>query len=42
VAALDTGSLVQLEDEASTWVDDLLTRQLQPAIEATHGDLDNR
>jgi hypothetical protein len=42
VAALDTGSLVQLEDEASTWVDDLLTRQLQPAIEAPHGDVDNR
>jgi hypothetical protein len=41
VSALDTGSLVQLEDEASTWVDDLLSRQLQPAIEAEHGSVAN-
>lgn len=32
--ALETGSLVQLEDEASGWVDDLLAKQLQPKIEA--------
>ena len=34
VAALETGSLVQLEDEATQWVDDVLRRQLRPAIEA--------
>jgi hypothetical protein len=33
-AALETGSLVQLEDEATSWVDDVLTKQLQPIIEA--------
>ena len=38
-AALETGTLIQLEDEASTWVDDLLKRQLTPAIEADLGDL---
>ena len=32
--ALETGSLVQLEDEASKWVDDLLALQLQPKLEA--------
>jgi hypothetical protein len=37
VAALETGSLVQLEDEATRWVDDLLTAQLRPAIEAMNG-----
>jgi len=33
-AALETGSLVQLEDEATNWVDAVLTKQLQPIIEA--------
>jgi hypothetical protein len=37
--ALDTGSLVQLEDEASTWVDTILTTQLQPTLEAEHGNV---
>jgi hypothetical protein len=39
VAALETGSLVQLEDDASAWVDELLARQLRPAIEADLGDV---
>ena len=39
--ALDTGSLVQLEDMASTWVDDILATQLQPALEADHADVEN-
>jgi hypothetical protein len=39
--ALETGALVQLEDQASTWIDDLLDRQLKPALEAEHGDLVN-
>jgi hypothetical protein len=34
VAALDSGTLVQLEDEASSWVDELLERQLKPQLEA--------
>ena len=38
--ALDSGTLVQLEDEASGWVDNILTTQLQPKLEATHVDLD--
>jgi hypothetical protein len=33
-AALETGSLVQLEDEATNWVEAVLTKQLQPIIEA--------
>ena len=32
-AALETGSLVQLEDEATQWVDEVLRVQLRPAIE---------
>ena len=36
VAALETGSLVQLEDEASSWVDALLSRQLKPTLEAEY------
>jgi len=32
--ALETGTLVQLEDEASKWIDDLLRVQLRPRIEA--------
>ena len=43
VAALETGSLVQLEDEATEWVDNVLRTQLKPAIlEAADGDLANR
>jgi hypothetical protein len=40
VAALETGALVQLEDEASRWVDDLLHGQLKPALEVEHGDVE--
>jgi len=39
VAALETGSLVQLEDEATQWVDEVLRVQLRPAIEAMNGDV---
>lgn len=35
--AIETGSLVELEDEATRWVDDLLRRQLRPAIAAKNG-----
>ena len=43
VEALETGTLVQLEDEASNWVEDILTKQLRPALEAeANGDLGNR
>ena len=38
-AALETGSLVQLEDEATQWVDGVMNTQLRPAIEAMNGDL---
>ncbi len=38
-AAIETGSIVELEDEATRWVDDLLRRQLRPAIEAMNGDM---
>ena len=40
--ALETGSLVQLEDEATRWVDEVLTTQLRPAIEAMNGDVAKR
>lgn len=30
--ALETGSLVQLEDEATEWVDEVMKRQLRPAL----------
>lgn len=36
--ALETGTLVQLEDEASSWVDGVLRAQLLPAV--TNGSLD--
>lgn len=36
--ALETGTLVQLEDEASSWVDGVLQAQLLPAV--TNGSLD--
>jgi hypothetical protein len=38
-AALETGTLVQLEDEATSWVEAVLTRQLKPVIEADLGDV---
>ena len=41
VEALETGSLVQLEDEASHWVDDILAQQLRPKLEAQLGDVAN-
>ena len=41
VAALETGSLVQLEDEASKWVDDLLASQLRPKLEADFANVAN-
>lgn len=34
-AALETGALVQLEDEASSWVEAVLESQLLPALDAT-------
>jgi hypothetical protein len=40
--ALETGSLVQLEDEATEWVDNILRTQLRPAIEAMNGDMAKR
>jgi len=40
--ALETGSLVQLEDEATEWVDSILRTQLRPAIEAMNGDVAKR
>jgi hypothetical protein len=36
VAALETGSLIQLEDEASHWIDDLLER-IRPSLEVGDG-----
>lgn len=39
VESLESGTLVQLEDEASGWVDAILSNQLQPTLEAEHGDL---
>ena len=39
VEALETGSLVQLEDDASTWVKDVLEGQLAPKLEANIGDV---
>lgn len=41
-AALESGALVQLEDEASSWVDNVLESQLKPVIEAPNGDLAHR
>lgn len=41
VRALETGTLIQLEDEASAWVDKILTSNLLPALEADLGDLDD-
>jgi hypothetical protein len=41
VDALETHTLVQLEDEASRWVDDVLQQQLRPKLEASLGDLAN-
>lgn len=39
--ALESGDVVQLEEQATAWVDEVLTRQLGPVIEVTHGDVDN-
>jgi hypothetical protein len=39
VQALETGTLVQLEDDASKWVDEVLAQQLQPRLEAQLDDL---
>jgi hypothetical protein len=41
VAALETGSLIQLEDEASKWVDDVLAQQLRPKLEAQVANVAN-
>jgi hypothetical protein len=41
VKALETGSVVQLEDDASKWVDDVLAQQLRPKLEAQVGDVAN-
>jgi hypothetical protein len=38
-AALESGDVIQLEDEASNWVDAMLEAH-RPAIEVAHGDLD--
>lgn len=38
--AIETGTLVQLEDAASGWVDDVLSNQLRPALEVDHGDVE--
>lgn len=41
-AALETGSLVQLEDDATAWVDAVLTKRLVPVIEADDdGDVED-
>ena len=40
-AALDSGSLVQLEDDATEWVDALLNKRLLPVLEAEIGDVAN-
>ena len=34
VKALETGTVLQLEDQASTWVKDILAKQLRPRLEA--------
>lgn len=41
VKALDDGTLIQLEDAASGWVDRILNTQLRPQLEGIDGDLDN-
>jgi len=41
VAELDTGTVVQLEDSMTAWVDDILNRQLRPALEADRGDVED-
>jgi hypothetical protein len=41
-AAIETGDLVELEDEATRWVDELLRRQLRPTLEAMNGDVAQR
>lgn len=39
VKALDSGTLVQLEDEAADWIRTLLDTQLKSAIEGEHVDV---
>jgi hypothetical protein len=39
--ALESGDVIQLEDEATGWVDDVLTRQLGPVVEVSSGDVDD-
>jgi hypothetical protein len=41
-AAIETGDLVELEDEATRWVDELLRRQLRPSLEMMNGDVAKR
>lgn len=41
VEELDTGTVVQLEDSMTAWVDDILNRQLRPALEADRGDVED-
>lgn len=41
-AAIETGSLVELEDEATRWVDDLLRVQLRPSLEGMNGNVAKR
>ncbi len=40
VDALETGTVIQLEDEASKWVDDVLVAHL-PELEADLGDVED-
>ena len=40
-AALDSGDLVQLEDEASGWVDSILTKHLSRDLGLLDGDVEN-
>lgn len=41
VEALESGTLVQLEDDAARWIKDLLDTQLKTAIEAEHVDVEH-
>ena len=41
VEALETHTLVQLEDEASRWVKEVLDEQLRPKLEAQRGNVAN-
>jgi hypothetical protein len=39
-AELESGNVIQLEDTMTAWVDDVLHKQINPALEADHGDVD--